>query len=65
MADWKQVEALASAAVGYFGRIDTWVNDAGVSIGGTVEATELAEIERIFRVNVLGAIHGVKAACPT
>jgi NADP-dependent 3-hydroxy acid dehydrogenase YdfG len=64
VADWKQVEALAAAAVGYFGRIDTWVNDAGVSIGGTVEATELAEIERIFRVNVLGTIHGVKAALP-
>ena len=62
MAEWPQVEDLARAAVEQFGRIDTWVNDAGVAIGGTVEQTELAEIERIFRVNVLGVIHGVKAA---
>ncbi len=64
VGDWPQVEALARAAVDHFGRIDTWVNDAGVAIGGTVEATEVAEVERIFRVNVLGVIHGVKAALP-
>ena len=64
VADWSQVEALARAAVDHFGRIDTWVNDAGVAIGGTVEETEIAEIERIFSVNVLGVLHGVKAALP-
>ncbi len=64
VGDWPQVEALARAAVDHFGRIDTWVNDAGVSVGGTVEATQIAEVERIFRVNVLGVIHGVKAALP-
>lgn len=64
VAEWPQVEALARAAVDGFGRIDTWVNDAGIALGGTVEATEIGEIERIFRVNVLGVVHGVKAALP-
>lgn len=64
VGDWSQVETLAQAAIDHFGRIDTWVNDAGVSIGRTVEATEIAEVERIFRVNVLGVIHGVKAVLP-
>ena len=55
---------LAREAVDRFGRIDTWVNDAGVAIGGTVEGHEIAEIERIVRVNLLGQIFGVKAALP-
>src|SRR5262249_51659449 len=42
----------------------TWVNDAGVSLGGTVEATQIDEIERLIRVNLLGTIFGVKAALP-
>src|SRR5690349_20938113 len=35
VAEWPQVERLAREAVGRFGRIDTWVNNAGVTIGGT------------------------------
>jgi NAD(P)-dependent dehydrogenase (short-subunit alcohol dehydrogenase family) len=62
VADGPQVERLAHAAVERFGRIDTWVNEAGDTRGGTVAATAIAEIERVFRVSVLGTIHGVKAA---
>src|SRR5919201_640159 len=36
VADWRQVEWLAAAAGDHFGRIDTWVNNAAVSIYGTV-----------------------------
>src|SRR4051794_10212327 len=64
VADWPQVERLAREAVERFGRIDTWVNDAGITIGGTVEAHEIEEIERIVRVNLLGQVFGVKAALP-
>ncbi len=64
VGDWPQVEHLAHAAVDHFGRIDTWVSDAGIAQGGMVEAVEIPEIERIFRTNVLGVIHGVKAALP-
>src|SRR4051812_49836716 len=34
VADWSQVARLADAAVERFGRIDTWVNNAGVTHGG-------------------------------
>src|SRR4051794_23771867 len=64
VADWPRVERLAREAVEHFGRIDTWVNDAGITIGGTVEAHEIDEIERIVRVNLLGQVFGVKAALP-
>ena len=40
VADPAQVEQVAQAAVDRFGRIDTWVNNAGVSIfGGADEVT--------------------------
>jgi len=55
---------LAEEAAKHFGRIDTWVNNAGVSEYGTAEEASLAEIERIVAVNLLGTIYGVKAALP-
>ncbi len=64
VADWAEVQRLAKEAADRFGRIDTWVNDAGVTLGGTVEETDVAAIDRLFRVNVLGQVHGVKAALP-
>ncbi|MDQ3881135.1 MAG: SDR family oxidoreductase [Chloroflexota bacterium] len=64
VADWPQVERLAARAVERFGRIDTWVNNAAVSAYGTIDDLGVDEIERIVRVNLLGQVHGVKAALP-
>ena len=64
VAEWEQVQALAERAVERFGRIDTWVNDAGIGLHGTVEETDVEEIERLIRVDLLGTIHGIKAALP-
>lgn len=64
VSDFVQVQALATRAVERFGRIDTWVNNASVSMYGTVEQTEVAEIRRLIDVNLMGEIHGMKAALP-
>lgn len=64
VAEWPQVERLAAAAVERFGRIDTWVNNAGIGLGGMVADQEVAEIDRLIRVNLMGQVHGVKAALP-
>lgn len=64
VADWRQVEHLASEAVERFGRIDTWVNNAAVVAYATVEETSVEEIEQILRVDLMGQIHGMKAALP-
>lgn len=64
VSDYQQVDALATAAAQRFGRIDTWVNNAAVSSYGTVEQTDVAEIRRVIEVNLLGEIHGMKAALP-
>jgi short-subunit dehydrogenase len=62
VAEYDQVERLAQRAVERFGRIDTWVNNAAVSIYGTVEQLEPDEMERLVRVNLLGQMYGSKAA---
>ncbi len=62
VADCQQVERLAQRAVERFGRIDTWVNNAAVSIYATVEQLESDEMERLVTVNLLGQMYGSKAA---
>lgn len=64
VAEWLQVERLAGAAVEHFGRIDTWVNDAGVSEYALFDEMALEEIERIVQVNLLGTMYGMRAAIP-
>jgi NAD(P)-dependent dehydrogenase (short-subunit alcohol dehydrogenase family) len=64
VADFEQVQALARAAVERFGRIDTWVNGASVSMYGTMSDLAVPEIARLVQVNLMGQVHGVKAALP-
>jgi NAD(P)-dependent dehydrogenase (short-subunit alcohol dehydrogenase family) len=47
-----------------FGRIDTWVQAAAVSVYATVEETTPDEYRRVIDVNLLGQIHGALAALP-
>src|SRR5258708_35313114 len=60
VSDFSQVDELAAGAAQRFGRIDTWVNNAGVTTYGTVEQTDVQEIRRVIEVNLLGQIHGMK-----
>jgi NAD(P)-dependent dehydrogenase (short-subunit alcohol dehydrogenase family) len=62
--DPDQVERLADLAVSRFGRIDTWVNSAAVSLFATFEETTPAEFRRVVEVNYLGQVHGALAALP-
>jgi short-subunit dehydrogenase len=62
VADAAQVERLADRAIERFGRIDTWVNNAAVSIYATVEQLEPEEMERLVRVNLMGQMFGSRAA---
>ncbi len=64
VAEWEQVARLAREAADWFGRIDTWVNNAAISEYATVEQMTVEEIERIIRANLMGQIYGVKAVLP-
>ncbi len=62
VAHWKQVSALADAALQHFGRIDTWINNAAVNEHAPVADMTIEEIERIVQVDLMGQIYGMKAA---
>ncbi len=62
VAEPDQVERLAQRAVERFGRIDTWINNAAVSIYATVGQLDPGEMERLVQVNLLGQMYGSKAA---
>lgn len=64
VGDAAGVEATAAYAVETFGRIDTWVNDAGVAIYAKLTDTPLDEHERLFRTNYFGTVNGCQAAIP-
>jgi short-subunit dehydrogenase len=53
-----QVERIAAAAIQKFGRIDTWVNDAGVSIYGRLDETTEEDARRLFDTNFWGLVNG-------
>lgn len=64
VGDRAQVMAAAAKAVALFGRIDTWVNDAGVMICSGVLDTPEDEHRRLFDTNYFGTVHGCEAAVP-
>ena len=64
VGDQASVEALAEQAVVAYGRIDTWVNNAGVSIYGRIEEVPLDDAQRLFETNYWGVVHGSLAALP-
>jgi len=58
VADMSVVRQLADAAIREFGRIDTWVNNAGVSIYGLLEEVSIADARRLFDTNYWGMVQG-------
>ena len=60
-----EVEAVVDLAVDRFGRLDTLISNAGVlSPNGRIHNLATEDWERAFRVNVLGAVNGIRAAVP-
>jgi NAD(P)-dependent dehydrogenase (short-subunit alcohol dehydrogenase family) len=64
VTDAEAVRALAARAVGRFGRIDVWVNNAAVSLFGRFEETPPDAYRRVLETNLLGYVHGARAAIP-
>jgi len=58
------VERVAEAAIQAFGRIDTWINDAGVSIYGRLDEVADEDNQRLFKTNFWGVVYGSLAALP-
>jgi NAD(P)-dependent dehydrogenase (short-subunit alcohol dehydrogenase family) len=64
VGDREAVERAAQEVLTRFGRVDTWINNAGVYAVAPVERMTSEEMEQVIRVNVLGVIYGSKAVLP-
>jgi NAD(P)-dependent dehydrogenase (short-subunit alcohol dehydrogenase family) len=64
VADFEQVQHVATVAAQTYGRIDTWVNCAAVSVFAGFQDTTPDEFRRLSEVNYLGQVHGALAALP-
>jgi NAD(P)-dependent dehydrogenase (short-subunit alcohol dehydrogenase family) len=64
VTDADGVQALARRAVERFGRIDVWVNCAAVTAFAPFQEMPLEDFRRVLDVNVMGYVHGARAALP-
>ena len=58
------VEELARRAVARFGRVDVWVNNAGVTMFRRFEEAPSEANRRVVETNLLGAMYGAQAVLP-
>ena len=60
-----EVEAVVALAMERFGHLDVLISNAGVlAPNGRIHNLATDDWERAFRVNVLGAVNGIRAAVP-
>jgi short-subunit dehydrogenase len=58
------VQALAQAALDAHGRIDVWINNAGVGLFGPFTEAAIDAHRRVVEVNLFGTMHGVASVLP-
>jgi NAD(P)-dependent dehydrogenase (short-subunit alcohol dehydrogenase family) len=59
-----QVKAVADAAVEEYGRLDTWVHLAAISLFARFDETTPEEFKRVVEIDLLGQAYGAMAALP-
>jgi NAD(P)-dependent dehydrogenase (short-subunit alcohol dehydrogenase family) len=60
----EQVQYIADRAIAEFGRIDTWVNNAAVSMYGPIMELAVEDMRRQFDINFWGTVYGSRVAVP-
>jgi NAD(P)-dependent dehydrogenase (short-subunit alcohol dehydrogenase family) len=64
VSDQAQVQSVVDAAIERFGRIDTYVANAIVTVYAEAERLEPEELRRVWEVNFFGVVYGYWAALP-
>jgi NAD(P)-dependent dehydrogenase (short-subunit alcohol dehydrogenase family) len=59
-----EVDRLAAAALERWGRIDVWINNAGVTLFALLEQGPFEAHRRVLETNLFGAIYGARAVVP-
>lgn len=62
--DAQAVEAAAAAAAERFGRLDAWVNNAGIASSGTVADAPMSQWQAVLDIDLLGVVRGARASIP-
>lgn len=62
VSDFEALQKVAGIAKDKFGRIDTWINNAGVHIFGEIENNSVEDMRRLFEVNYWGVVNGCRIA---
>ena len=62
VADPAAVDHIGEKALMEFGTIDTWVNNAGLSIYGKLADVPLEDKRKLFDINFWGVVHGCRTA---
>jgi short-subunit dehydrogenase len=58
----QDMDRLGEAALRTYGAVDTWVNNAGLSIYGKLVDVPMADKRRLFDVNFWGVVNGCRTA---
>lgn len=58
----ESVQSIVDAAMAHFGRIDTWINNAGVGMYGSVLDVDMQDSRKLFDTNFWGVVYGSRAA---
>ncbi len=60
----EELKNLKTRALEHFGRIDVWINNAGIGAVGALNETPLESHVRVISTNLLGAVYGTHAVLP-
>jgi short-subunit dehydrogenase len=58
------VKRLARSAMDFSGRIDVWVNNAGVLAAGAIDESPIEIHDQVIQINLMGYMHGAAAVIP-
>ncbi|EJN39517.1 dehydrogenase of unknown specificity, short-chain alcohol dehydrogenase like protein [Pseudomonas sp. GM84] len=61
VADYEQVQALVKQTVEAFGRVDILINNAGILRDKSFSKMDMADIQAVINVHLMGSIHCTKA----